>query len=262
MLPILFRSGDFVLASWHVFFVLGAFAGWYGMQSIRSIVLPSLSEGQLDRLFVALYIAGYFGARIFSILFEDPFDSAGDLFRALISFGSMTLYGGIIAVVLVLCVFAQRKKISLLHFGALFAAPGLIAIGVGRVGCFLNGDDYGAPIPDQLQPSWWTVQFPNLGDSIYRYPVQVWEALFGIGLGLLLILLIKKFPEKSLWMADAGVLGYTAVRFFLENYRGDERGQFFGSALSTSQGISVVLAILWTIYRVTDARRTKISSGV
>lgn len=254
LLPILFRSGDFILASWHVFFVLGAFAGWYGMQSIRSSVLPSLSEGQLDRLFVLLYITGYFGARIFSIFFEDPLNGSSDFFHGLISFGSMTLYGGIIAVTLVLLVYARLKKISLLRFGSLFAGPGLIAIGIGRIGCFLNGDDFGAPIPDQLRPSWWTVQFPNLGDSIYRYPVQLWEAFFGLLFGLLLVFFSKKFPGKSLWTADAGVIGYTLARFVLEYYRGDERGQFFGTALSTSQGISIVLLLAWIGFRILKFR--------
>lgn len=238
-----------------MFFVLGAFAAWYGMQLIRSIIIPTFSEGQLDRLFVILYVAGYFGARIFSILFEDPLSGVNDFLRGLISFGSMTLYGGIIAVAVVLGIYAKRKKLSIVTLGSLFVGPGLIAIGVGRIGCFLNGDDYGAPIPDQLRPFWWAVQFPNLDDSIYRYPVQLWESAFGIAVGCMLIALAKRYPNKTLWIADAGVLSYTIARFILEYYRGDDRGLFWETQLSTSQGLSLVLLSIWIVFRIVSSLR-------
>jgi len=248
--PILYQAGDFILASWHVFFVLGAFAGWYAMQAIRVQVAPVLSASALDKLFVILYASGYFGARIFSILFEDPLTGIGDFFKGLVSFGSMTLYGGILAVTLVLIIYARRHDLTLRNLAALFGGPGLIAIGLGRIGCFLNGDDYGAPIPDQYAPSWWTVQFPNLDDTLYRYPVQLWESAFGILFGLMLIVCIRRFQGRALWAGDAAVLGYAGGRYVLEMYRGDERGQFFETPLSTSQGISLVVVVLWCAYRV------------
>jgi phosphatidylglycerol:prolipoprotein diacylglycerol transferase len=248
--PIIVQYGDFVLASWHLFFVLGAFAAWFGINSLRSKILPELKERDLDRLFVMLYICGYFGARIFSILFEEKIYSPLAFAQALFSFGSMTLYGGIIAVAIATVIFARHQKIAIIRLASLFVGPGLIAIGIGRIGCFLNGDDFGKAIPDQLSPSWWTVQFPNLGDSIYRYPVQLWEAAFGILSGICLIFLAKRFPSRHLWVADAGVLAYTIARFVLEYYRGDERGFFMGSDLSTSQGISVLLLLIWIAFRI------------
>lgn len=261
MYPIIVQYGDFVLASWHLFFVLGAFAAWFGINSLRSIILPELKERELDRLFVLLYICGYFGARIFSILFEENIYHPIEFFKAVFSFGSMTLYGGIIAVTLATVLFSYRKKLEIIRIASLFGGPGLIAIGIGRIGCFLNGDDFGKAIPDQLSPSWWTVQFPNLGDSIYRYPVQLWEAAFGILSGLLLIILAKRFPSKTLWVADAGVLAYTIARFVLEYYRGDERGYFMGTGLSTSQGVSVLLLLIWIIFRVRSSLKSKFQSN-
>lgn len=257
MYPIIIQYGDFVLASWHLFFVIGAFAAWFGINSLRSTILPELKERELDRLFVLLYICGYFGARIFSILFEEKIYNPLAFIKALFSFGSMTLYGGIIAVTIATLIFSYRKNLAIIRIASLFVGPGLMAIGIGRIGCFLNGDDFGKAIPDQLSPSWWTVQFPNLGDSIYRYPVQLWEAAFGILSGLLLIILARRFPTKTLWVADAGVIAYTSARFVLEYYRGDERGYFLGSVLSTSQGVSILLLAIWITFRLRSSLKTK-----
>lgn len=254
MVPVLFQVGDFVLASWHLFFVIGAFAGWYTLQSVRAFIVPELSAKAVDRLFVGLYLAGYFGARIFSIFTEDDIQSFADFFTELTRFGAMTLYGGIIAVAGVLILFAYRRALSLRRLAAFFAAPGLIAIGLGRIGCFLNGDDFGKAIADQYHPPVWAVRFPNLADGIYRYPVQLWEAAFGILFGLALVLWVRSRKEVSLCVADLGVAGYTIARFILEFYRGDERGQFFGTVLSTSQGISLILLILWIAYRIHHSR--------
>lgn len=250
MYPILFQTSGFALASWHVFFVLGAFAAWYALQSIRMDILPGVSASALDRGFVGLYILGYFGARIFSILTEDNISSVEEFFEGLITFGAMTLYGGIIAVALGVLVFCYWKNLSLYRLAAFFTGPGLIAIGIGRIGCFLNGDDYGRAVADNLHPPAYAVRFPNLADGIYRYPVQLWEAAFGLFFGLLCIVFIKRYPRIKPHVADIGVFSYTIGRFVLEFYRGDDRGQFLGTALSTSQGISLVLLALWVIYRV------------
>ncbi|MES2745800.1 MAG: prolipoprotein diacylglyceryl transferase family protein [Bdellovibrionota bacterium] len=259
MYPILLQIGDFILASWHVFFVLGAFAAWFALQAIRSVVAPELSASLIDRIFVLLYLTGYFGARIFSIVTEDNIQSIAEFFTQLVSFGAMTLYGGIIAVAVVLIVFARQKQLTILRLATLFGAPGLIAIGVGRIGCFLNGDDFGKAISDPSHPPAWAVRFPNLDDGIYRYPVQLYEAAMGIVIGLLLLLYLKKAKTHLSIAGDISVVTYTVGRFVLEYYRGDERGQFLGTSLSMSQGISLVLLSTWVVYRIKGQSRLKVN---
>ncbi len=250
MYPILLRIGDFGFASWHVFFVLGAMAAWWGLQTQRRALLPSWKVVELDRLFLSLYLAGYFGARVFSLLFEDHVANLQDFVSGLFTFGSMTLYGGIIAVTLVLLAFAWATRTPVKRLAALFVGPGLLGISIGRIGCFLNGDDYGAAVFDQMQPPWWAVVFPNLEDRVYRYPVQLWESALALFLGLGIIMLSRREPQSALRWASFGVLGYSAGRFALEYFRGDERGYFFGTGLSTSQGISIVFLVVWTLYSV------------
>jgi phosphatidylglycerol:prolipoprotein diacylglycerol transferase len=258
MHPVLLQVGDFVLASWHLFFVLGAFAAWFSLQAIREIVTPELSATLLDRLFVLLYLSGYFGARLFSIITEEEVASFSEFLHQLSSLGAMTLYGGVIAVACVLIAFSRRKGLSMLRAATLFGPPGLIAIGVGRIGCFLNGDDYGKVVSDPWNPPWWAVRFPNLDDQMYRYPVQLYEATLGIVGGLILVLYLNRAKSRLDTVGDIAVVTYTIGRFYLEFYRGDERGFFLETVLSTSQGISLILLIAWIIYRLKQHSRLKV----
>jgi phosphatidylglycerol---prolipoprotein diacylglyceryl transferase len=72
-----------------------------------------------------------------------------------ISSGGLTYYGGFLLAFPTLVIYAIKKKVPL-RLGMDIIAPGLmIGLGLGRVGCFLNGCCYGAEcdLP-------WAVQFP------------------------------------------------------------------------------------------------------
>jgi phosphatidylglycerol:prolipoprotein diacylglycerol transferase len=70
---------------------------------------------------------------------------------------------------------------------------------------------------------------------------------------LILMALVRRgrqFSGRTFWMF---VLLYSISRFFIEFYRGDERGFMF-NAVSTSQAISIILAplalfMLWYLSR-------------
>ena len=86
--------------------------------------------------------------------------------------------------------------------GDLFVLPLCVGIAVGRVGCLLAGladDTYGKPttLP-------WAV---NLGDGIGRHPVQLYEILFLILLGIVL--------ARGMNLADGA-----RFRIFIASYLG------------------------------------------
>lgn len=249
MYPILWQSEAFTISSWHVFYVLGALAAWWTLHIMRPYTAPELPARELDRFFVLIYIASYLGARLLSIIVEDEYkDPAFRGIAALFQLGSMTLYGGIIAGALTLLVLGLWRKIRFLHLADLFAAPLLLGIFFGRIGCFLNGDDFGKAVTDQQHPPPWAVQFPNLGDQVYRYPVQIWESLL-CGILALVLFTFAKRPRESGRLADIAVVGYCFGRLVLETFRGDDRGTFFFTSLSTSQGISLIGLLAWVGYR-------------
>lgn len=248
MHPILLQGEIFFLSSWHACYGLAGLAAWYLLQRLRIALLPELTKTEIDRLFIACYVLGYLGARLFSIFHEGEFYQPEFTWQSgLLQLGSMTLYGGVIAVTGFLILYASIRRLPLLGLADLITIPALAAIGLGRVGCFLNGDDYG-----RVGTGPFTVIFPNLEDGLPRYPVQIWESGFCWAMGLFLIYRIK---WRRGWnrgqIADLGITSYCLARFFLEFWRGDDRGSFelLPSIFSPAQWLSIFFIFLWIIYR-------------
>lgn len=255
MRPILFEVFGWGVPSWHLFFVLAAFTAYFvAWFSARRALQLGCEKAQgflsiLSTLFIVCYIAGWFGARALSIVVEQ-FDvkTFADFVSALFSIGPMTFYGGAIAAVVLGSLYVWRKRISLpmsLDFGVL---AGVFALSVGRVGCFLNGDDYGLPVANQSEPAWWAVRFAVLQDGgVYRYPVQIAEALAALLIGLWGWWLVKRCyaascPQPGKTAAWVALVAATQ-RFLNEGFRGDPRGFFLGTQISTSSGISLLIVI-------------------
>lgn len=133
------------------------------------------------------------------------------------------------------------------------AATPALAFGhlIGRIGCFLVGDDYGRPtdLP-------WGVAFPEglPPTTVPVHPTQLYEALF---LGVLGWLLIRWRREA---VPDAVVLGrYLAgagtFRFVIEFIRVNERVAF-GLSVAHLVSIAVVIAGVGLVVVHRSARRT------
>ena len=249
MLPILFSWGPLAVPSWHVFYALGALCAFIFLSRLSIKHCPEVRPNDIVTLFVVCYVCGYFGARLLSILIEEPgVDGTKSILSALFKLGPMTFYGGGIAAFLAGWIVIRAKG---LPFAKLFdcAIPsGLLALSLGRIGCFLNGDDFGKAVP--IDPFGkvpiWAVTFPNLEDHIARYPVQLAEASFALGCAVFLGLRIKSL-RQSFCPGIAGLLGliaYANFRFFLEFLRDDFRGSILGSWLSTSQFISIMILLI------------------
>lgn len=244
MYPILFSWGPVVLPAWHTLYVLGAILAFVMLIGLARKYQPKIPEQTLSRLFIICYVSGYFGARLLSILVEEPeVKGVGETVMALGRFGAMTFYGGALASFLGGLVYCLTTKLRIADLVDITIPSGLAALALGRVGCFLNGDDYGLPVRGN---PWWAVTFPSLQDGVARYPVQLYEA---ISVGTLVLVLVTQFPKiRAVFRPGAvgliGIVAYANIRFGLEFFRGDFRGSVLVDWLSTSQFISVcVLAV-------------------
>lgn len=150
---------------------------------------------------------------VFEHLGEEP---AIDL---LLSRGGMSWFGGFAGGVLAGLVVMQRKRLP--KVAILAAATPALAVGhaIGRIGCFLVGDDYGRPtdLP-------WGIAFPDglPPTTVPVHPTQIYEALALVPLAVLL------FRWRRQERADAFVLGAYllvagAIRFAIEFLRVNER---------------------------------------
>jgi phosphatidylglycerol:prolipoprotein diacylglycerol transferase len=240
MYPVLVNWGNFYLPSWHVFFVLGAFAGYGLLAYLLRIYEPDISS-RLNSFFLLSYIGGYFGARWFSLLVEAEPVQWSDFF----AHGSMTFYGGFIGALFLVSLYIKWQQLSWLAIWDLMIPSGFLGLAIGRIGCFLNGDDYGIPVLQRPTP-WWAVTFTNHPDQIPRIPVQLVESL---AVALLVVLLCFALRYYRLrwgkgYVGSLGLAAYCVLRFLDEYWRDDERGWWVEGHISTSQGLSLLCLLL------------------
>lgn len=246
MYPILWQWGSFIVPAWHFFFLIAAFAAYsvlrYLTKHYHHELLPHLNP-----FYVTTYLGALVGARVLSIIIEDE----SFRFSEILSMTSLTFYGGFIGSLIFGTTFIFSKKLRFALFWDLTIPPLFLALAIGRIGCFLNGDDYGIPIPQNMLASkpWWAVTFPNHSQPIARYPVQLMESSIVFLLAMFLLISFKHLHTRKIGLVGSlGVLSYAIFRFFLEYYRDDERGWFIKNALSSSQGISLVMGSAIVIF--------------
>jgi len=236
MYPILFRFGSFEVTTFGVLVALGALAGlWIFRAELRR---SRLSPEGADAALIGV-IGGLAGAKlIWAVEFRDdaPFLSL------LFSRSGLSWFGGLLGGVGAGLWALGRRRIPLLP--ALAAAAPALAVGhaIGRIGCFLVGDDYGRPtdLP-------WGVAFPEgLPPTLVPvHPTQLYETG-----GLLLVawvLLRWRRRGVSDAMVFAGYLVLAgSLRFLIEFIRVNARvaGPFTLAQLISSAIVVVGVGLL------------------
>jgi phosphatidylglycerol:prolipoprotein diacylglycerol transferase len=182
--------------------------------------------------------------------------------------GGLVMYGGLIGSVLLGLYAANRNGLRPLHALDLGVVAGFVGLALGRVGCLLVGDDHGRVVPEDWQwlPFPVTLRVPdplpaeslfgleNAGQLLYAtQPLMSLKALAVAFLGWQILRRRRYTGQVALWC----LLAYAVLRYGVELLRGDTvRGVWFGGALSTSQIVSIAVALGASVllYRSRDRR--------
>jgi phosphatidylglycerol:prolipoprotein diacylglycerol transferase len=214
MYPTLFRIGEFEVTTFGVMVAIGALVGLWVFQ--RELARRGLPENGVDAA-VGGVLGGLAGAKLlWTIEFSGQGEPLADL---LFSRGGLSWFGGLLGGVAVGSWMLRRRRIPWIA-GLAAAAPAL-AIGhaIGRIGCFLVGDDYGRPtaLP-------WGVAFPEglPPTTVPVHPTQLYET------ALLLPIAWALIGWRRRGVDDRAVLGRYfilagALRFAIEFVRVNER---------------------------------------
>ncbi len=152
---------------------------------------------------VSLYtiIGTVIGARLFDLLFYQGFgQNVHDPWEALRFWeGGLASHGGVIGILLALIFFYRRfrSRLTFSFYGLLdlLCIPAMCAAGFIRIGNFFNQEILGRPT---TMP--WGVIFGHPADystPMPLHPVQLYEAIFYWGLGLLLYLKRETFRAEG-----------------------------------------------------------------
>lgn len=130
--------------------------------------------------------------------------------------------------------------------GDSFAVPVAVAVGIGRLGCFVIGCCYGTP--SQLP---WAISFPTSGDLLTRHPTQLYEAGFHLSMACVLALMLK----NRVWQGQlikAYIIAYAVYRFLTEFIRPEAK---LWLGLTGYQWVAFLLIALFAELWRRDARQ-------
>ncbi|MBX3022611.1 MAG: prolipoprotein diacylglyceryl transferase [Bdellovibrionales bacterium] len=199
--------------------------------------LRRAAQRQLDRvtaidLTLVCLIAGFLGARLLHVFYEDFFYYRENPVAVLYVWnGGFVFLGGVIAAWLAASIFCNIKREPFWFWADVAAPPIALAYALGRLACFANGCCYGR---ECLLP--WAVTM----DGHLRHPAQLYASGWEL---LLLVFLLKIEPKCRLSgvLFNIWLLGHAVGRLMMEAFRADPRGDLIlGFTIGT--WMSLVLA--------------------
>lgn len=261
MFPTLVKIGAFEITTFGLMMFLGFLAaGWVLARELRR---HGIHDDVASSIVMAGALGGILGAKIYyAILVRD--------WRLLFDRAGLVWYGGLIGGAAAVSWVIVRRRIDFL-VTADCAAPALaIGYSLGRIGCFLVGDDYGRPTD-----AWFGVAFPkgappttasalrSFGvnvdpslppDTILRvHPTQLYES----AAALFMFFVLSRMNARP--HVKGRVFGWFLIllgveRFLVEIVRAKD-DRFLGP-FTIAQLISVVLVVVggWLAARSRSAR--------
>jgi phosphatidylglycerol---prolipoprotein diacylglyceryl transferase len=256
MYPVIFSIGNFQVTSFGLMMFLSfVSAAWLtGRQLERYRLNRELAWDMLA--WVA--IAGIVGAKAYYLALHWQNLLANPV-AEILSRGGLVWYGGLIGGVVAYYVQVRSRKLPMATMFDATAPALAFAYAVGRLGCFLVGDDYGMPTD-----AWYGIAFPDgappssagylrsVGADIPAtvpdtailavHPTQLYE----IVLALIMFAILWR-AGRGAWRLRTGQLFagwmmlYAVERFMIEFVRA--KGDRIMFDMSTSQGASIVLLI-------------------
>jgi len=266
MYPTIFRIGDFSVSSFGLMIFLSFLVGaWVLAGQLRRRGLnPELAWD----LLVWIAIGGIAGAKAYYLALHVQ-DLLADPIGSIFSRGGFVWYGGLIGGVGAYYWQVRRRGLPL---GTMFdaTAPSLaLAYAIGRIGCFLVGDDYGLPtdswvgiaFPEGAPPSTAgylrsigvdvPVSIPD-GQVMAVHPTQLYET----GAALVMFAILWKAAGRK-WQPGRLFGLYLALygveRFLIEFVRAKSDRILLG--LSTSQIASLLLLVVAAVLWIRTAER-------
>jgi phosphatidylglycerol:prolipoprotein diacylglycerol transferase len=215
LFPTLFRIGEFELSTFGLMMVAGFLAA--GAMNARSYPQAGIPRDLAWDLLVWAMVGGVLGAKLWYVgeqVARDPglasslFEWGGPLF----SRGGLTWYGGLLGGAAAAIAGGVRRGVRPLALASASAASLAVGQGLGRIGCFLVGDDYGAvsDVP-------WAIAFPQglPPTEAPVHPTQLYEAAWLFAAGWILW---RRRASSPLAIAEYLVLAGLG-RFWIELLR-------------------------------------------
>jgi len=255
--PILFSIGSFHFPTYGAVMVLAMLAAIYTI--LRLGRKEGLKSSLLLDFSTWLLLVGLLGAKVLMVVSDWSYyrQYPGEILSWNTFLAGGAFYGGFIAALLFAVWYIRLHGLPFWKVVDAYAPAISLGLGIGRIGCFAAGCDYGKPTT-----SAWGVVFTNpiahqvtgVPLNVPLYPTQPIMCFASLSI---FAILLWRYPRKTrdgeifvLYLAL-----YAGARYFIEFLRGDEdRGFVFNHLWSTSQFIAI-LALLAAVWMALILRR-------
>lgn len=208
-----------------------------------------------DIVFAAA-VGGILGSKIYYLI-ENFERVKADPSGMILSGAGLVFLGGLMGGTLGVTYVIRKNNLSWLKFADIVAPLLILGYAVGRIGCFLVGDDYGLPthvawgleFPNGLPPSTYSVfqsyypwvSLEGFSPGVLKvHPTQIYESIIGFGIFYFLYKRRKKvLVVGSLFFTYLIFAG--SERFLIEFLRVNTKYLF---ELSASQLISLIMIFI------------------
>ena len=275
MYPILFQFGSFTISSFGVMMVIAFLLGNYLLRI--DVVAEGYDAIIADDIIFRAAIGGILGAKFYYLIENIPTGQAADNINGLINiiagiftlngeriafgiqnFGAgLVFLGGLVGGMAAVSWYIYRKNLNWFKIADLAAPFLVLGHGIGRIGCFLVGDDYG--IPTNLP---WAIAFPNglPPTNIAVHPTQLYEMS-----AYFIIFFYLRYRKRNQTFSGEIIFEYLFLgglsRFMVEFIRTNTK-YIFG--LSGAQYLSILMMAigayqLWKMRRLNNSTVKTIS---
>jgi len=248
MHPVLFHISFIEARSYYVLwaFALLLFVFWTRRRCVKMF---GMSWEDATSAVLWVYCAAILGAMAGSALEKLPLVISGAQSLALIKKGGLSSGPGLLCGGLAGIWRLRRLHLSLDDFSEACSIPAAMMLGIGRIGCFMDGCCKGIGFDCTLRP-WWGVHFPTDAAGFFRYPSQISESTAAFCLALLLFVVERSARRSGVRIGGSAILFplflilYGAYRLIFDFFREAEADAAFNSAHWLAAA-AIVLGIVW-----------------
>jgi prolipoprotein diacylglyceryltransferase len=249
-----------------------------------------LERAKLPAAFVACAVGALLGARLLFVL---TVPIAGWRESLALHQGGLSLWGGVLGGTLAVGAWCRRTQQAFWQWSPALAPAALVAIAIGRVGCFASGSHFGRAL---LADAWPVLRglgtYPRWSDSVMTvsagppvwlaqverqeipairllsnptHPVQLYEVL-ALGVVLAVVIKSRQWWSRPRELCCGLTFVYAVIAFSLEWLRGDAERGFLGPSLRPAMPLAGstllfvgLLVLLLRSVRHTPAWRVRVA---
>jgi phosphatidylglycerol---prolipoprotein diacylglyceryl transferase len=217
--PVITTIFGFEIRYYGLFYIIGFIIAYFLLNYLVKIKHIKLTKDDILDYLLYLGFGMIIGSRVIYFLVYNPAQVFNDpLIFFKVWHGGMSFHGGFIGAIIAGYIFAKKKKVNYYDLADITVIPLTLALFLGRIGNFINGELYGRKYNGFFCVDYSKNNYIN-GPQDCRYPSQLFESIKNILIFVpLFYLSIKKKMKKGIifWLF---ITLYGLFRFFIEFVR-------------------------------------------